>query len=314
MRKRTRSSEPLGSRWMSDAPCSTAWATIWLTSRMTGASSADSRRSTISAGALLLVLEVGRDDVVQARQARDEACDVLAAGDRGADLLAGQQRDVVDGEDVGGVGHRDEQRAVVEEADRHRLVALGGGDRDEVRRLHVGLEDRQVEVLEAVALGDGARVAVGGQRAGLQQHVLGRLAGAPRLLDRRRRRASRSTSPRSTMTSVRKRAGPPARRGLVMPFGLGWMVFGVDGDRASGNIGLGSGSAHRGAHGLQRRRLARPEGEAQRALAYQDLETVDDAHTPLLGLCESAPFLLPCRPGPPRSRTRRAHRHRVAGP
>ena len=51
MRKRTRISVPCGSRWMSDAPCSTAWATIWLTSRMTGASSADSRRSTISAGA-----------------------------------------------------------------------------------------------------------------------------------------------------------------------------------------------------------------------------------------------------------------------
>ena len=67
------------------------------------------------------------------------------------------QRDVVDREDVRRVGHRDEQRALVEERDRHRLVALGGRDRDEVRRGHVDLEDAEVEVVEAVALGDGAR-------------------------------------------------------------------------------------------------------------------------------------------------------------
>ncbi len=50
MRKRTRISPPSGSKWMSDAPCSTAWATIECTSLMTGASSADSTRSTTSAG------------------------------------------------------------------------------------------------------------------------------------------------------------------------------------------------------------------------------------------------------------------------
>ena len=50
MRKRTRRSLPSGSRWTSDAPCSTAWAMTWLTSLMTGWSSALSRRSTISAG------------------------------------------------------------------------------------------------------------------------------------------------------------------------------------------------------------------------------------------------------------------------
>ena len=61
--------------------------------------------------ALLLLLEAGRlDDVVQAREARDEGADVLARGDRGAHLVAGHQRDVVDGEDVGRVGHGHEQR------------------------------------------------------------------------------------------------------------------------------------------------------------------------------------------------------------
>ena len=49
-RKRTRISSPSGSKWTSDAPCSTAWATIECTSLMTGASPADSRRSTTSAG------------------------------------------------------------------------------------------------------------------------------------------------------------------------------------------------------------------------------------------------------------------------
>ena len=48
MRKRTRIEPSSGSKWMSEVPCSTAWAMIWLTSLMTGASSADSRRSTIS--------------------------------------------------------------------------------------------------------------------------------------------------------------------------------------------------------------------------------------------------------------------------
>ena len=47
-RKRTRSSLPSGARCTSEAPRSTAWAMIPLTSLMIGASSAVSRRSTIS--------------------------------------------------------------------------------------------------------------------------------------------------------------------------------------------------------------------------------------------------------------------------
>ena len=41
------------------------------------------------------------DDMVHARQARDQPEDVLAARDGGADLLAGEQRDVIHREHVG---------------------------------------------------------------------------------------------------------------------------------------------------------------------------------------------------------------------
>ena len=59
---------------MSEAPCSTAWAMIPLTSLMIGASSADSRSSTTSAPLSSSSSKLADcDDVVQARQARDEA-------------------------------------------------------------------------------------------------------------------------------------------------------------------------------------------------------------------------------------------------
>ena len=47
-RKRTWKPSVSGSKWTSDAPCSTAWAMIERTSLMVGASSADSRSSTRS--------------------------------------------------------------------------------------------------------------------------------------------------------------------------------------------------------------------------------------------------------------------------
>ena len=57
---------------------------------------------------LLLLDEGGLHDVVEARQARDERGDVLARGDRRADLVAAHHRDVVDREHVRRVGHRDD--------------------------------------------------------------------------------------------------------------------------------------------------------------------------------------------------------------
>ena len=85
------------------------------------------------------------------------------------------------------------------------------------------------------------------------------------------------------MTSVRKRAGPPARRGWVMPFELCSLRYGREGG-GFWHAGLGSG-AHRGAHRVERR-LRPVQTEAQRALADQDLEAVDNARAPLLRLCD----------------------------
>ena len=80
---------------------------------MTGASAADSRRSTISAP-VVLVDRLGDHDLVEGVQALDERGDVLLGRDGRAHLVAAHERDVVDGEDVARVDHRDQQRAVVE--------------------------------------------------------------------------------------------------------------------------------------------------------------------------------------------------------
>ena len=182
-RKRTRTSRPSGARWMSEAPRSTAWATIWLTSLTTGASSEVSCRATTSPSSSSTI-SPSPDDVFEAVQARYERGDVVRGRDRDAHLVAGHDRDVVDREHVRGVGHRDQQRALVGEGDRHRLVALGDRRVDEVRRRHVHLEDAEVEVVEAVALGERAREPVLGERAVLEQHPLGRSAGRARALER----------------------------------------------------------------------------------------------------------------------------------
>ena len=56
------------------------------------------------------------DDVAEARQTRDHRLDVLVRRDRLTDLVAGHDRDVVDRDDVRRVGHRHEQRPLVDEA------------------------------------------------------------------------------------------------------------------------------------------------------------------------------------------------------
>jgi hypothetical protein len=129
-------------------------------------------------GALFLLLLVRRrlDHVVQPRQARDQRADVLARGDGGAHLVAGHQRDVVDGEHVGRVGHRDEQRPVADELHRHGVVALGRRRGDQVGRPHVDVEDGEVEVVQPVALRDRAGEPVLRERARLQQDLLGQRA------------------------------------------------------------------------------------------------------------------------------------------
>ena len=80
---------------------------------------------------------------------------------------------------------------------------------DQVHGGEIGLVDRQVDVVEAEALGDRSRELVGAERAGLEQHLLGRPAGGLRLLDRGVDALARAGSPSSTMTSEMKREPPP---------------------------------------------------------------------------------------------------------
>ena len=130
MRNRTRRSCSVGSRWMSDARSWIAWVISRLTYLTIGASSTISltleRSSSSSCGVQDAgeVVEVGVGAVV----AVDGGGDVGAGGDDRLDVHAGQRPDVVDGEDVGRVGHRDQQLAVLE-ADRHRGVAAADGAR-----------------------------------------------------------------------------------------------------------------------------------------------------------------------------------------
>jgi hypothetical protein len=71
-------------------------------------------------------------------------------------------------------------------------------------------------VVEAVALGESAREVLGAEQALLDQTRSG-------IVPKRRASSiaattrSRATKPRSTMTSVRQRAGPPGWRGFVIP-------------------------------------------------------------------------------------------------
>jgi hypothetical protein len=125
----------------------------------------------------LVLLDRLLDHVVEAIEACDQRQHVLAGGHRGPHLHTDHDRHVVDRQDVGRVDHRHQDRALVDERHRHRLVALGGGGRDRVGRPHVDLEDRQVEMVEAVALGRSASQLVPGERALLLEQLLG---GPPR--------------------------------------------------------------------------------------------------------------------------------------
>ena len=86
---------------------------------------------------LLFLVDDVLDRLVHPREPREQQVEVLDGGGRGPDAPAGHHADVVDREHVRGVGHRQQQRAVVGEADGHRLVALGGLDADQVDGAHV---------------------------------------------------------------------------------------------------------------------------------------------------------------------------------
>ena len=86
--------------------------------------------------------------VVQSPQLGDLVEDVLLGGDGRLDVVAGEDAQVVDGEDVGRIDHRHQEGVVVDVADRDGGVAAGvllgdeaggrGIDRDlgEVEKVH----------------------------------------------------------------------------------------------------------------------------------------------------------------------------------
>ena len=131
---------------------------------------------------LLLLLDRLGDRGLERVEAADQGLDVVLGGDRDAAVEPGHHLDVVDREDVGRVGHRQQQRLLVDVADRHRPVAAGGAVGEQVRRAHVDLVGAEVDVVEAVALGDRAGELVGVDHALLEQQRLRRAAGgcAPR--------------------------------------------------------------------------------------------------------------------------------------
>jgi hypothetical protein len=84
----------------------------------------------------------------------DEGLDVLGRGHRPAHLVVGGHRYVVESEQVGRVGGGHQQGAVAQEGDRDRPVAAGPSGVDQRGGALIDLEDVQVHVVEAVALGE----------------------------------------------------------------------------------------------------------------------------------------------------------------
>ena len=168
---------------------------------------------------VLLVVEVEQHGgVLGVLEALEQPLDVLAGGDRRADLVARHDGDVVDREHVGGVRHRDQQRAVGHERDRDGLVALDGRRGHELGGVGVDLVVAQRDVIEAEALGDRPPELVLGDRALGQEHPLGRRSGGMGLVDGRVHH--RPLDELEVDEDVRQHAAGAAatRRGRYAPF------------------------------------------------------------------------------------------------
>ena len=207
-------------------------------------------------GEIVLLFAFGHrfaDGALQGVEARDQVLDVFIGGDRDAAVERGRDLDVVDGEDVGRVGHRDQQGPLVDEADRKRTVAAGGVDRDQVGGGHVDLVHGEVDVLEPVALGDRPRELVAVDQAPFEKQVLGGATRVAPFFDRlrgavlgdiaeldedvgdeaggtaagaRRRQARRARHRRGDRRGLDRR-GESGRRGRVTVLGDGTQVRGV---------------------------------------------------------------------------------------
>ena len=125
-----------------------------------------------------------RDGRVKRVEPADQRLDVL--GRRDGDPAHGTRDhlDVVDRDHVRRVGHREQHGVVGQEANRHGVVAAGGGRRDQVGGADVNLVGVEVEVEEAVALGDGAGELIRVDHPLLEKQRLGRAPRRPGFLDR----------------------------------------------------------------------------------------------------------------------------------
>ena len=123
------------------------------------------------------------------------------------DAAAGRTRrpviiaDVVDRQHVGRVGHRQQQRAVVGEADGHRLVALGGLGAEQVDGAHVEVEGARGR--RSPGRSARPRRARAGRGAARPRSTSTRPVGRPcaRAVATASSTVSRSANPRSTTTS-----------------------------------------------------------------------------------------------------------------
>ena len=186
-RKRTRRSLPSGDRCTSEAPCSTAWATMPLTSLMIGASSAVSCRSTTSAAPPSSSSSTTVDWTTSSRRVRrvTRPGDVLARGDGRAHVVARHQRDVVDGQDVGRVGHGDHERVLAREGDG-RPPRSAWRPRAESRLAAAMSTPKAVRSRWSSPLRSAIERASASwrDRPPLEQHLLGRGRGRARRVDR----------------------------------------------------------------------------------------------------------------------------------
>ena len=117
-----------------------------LACRLTSASSSSASSSPSSTASLTALCRVLRRPISASMSS--SAATATRQSSAGGDL------DVVDREHVGRVRHRDQQGLLVDEADRQRAVAARRVDRDQVGGRHVDLVGGEVDVVEAVALGD----------------------------------------------------------------------------------------------------------------------------------------------------------------
>ncbi len=158
---------------------------IECTSLITGASSADSRRSTTSSASWgLALLDRVLDRILVAVHPGDQALDVLLEATAGLTSRLGQHRDVVDRQHVGRIGHRQQQRVLIDVGDRDRAVALRHGCGQQVHGRHVDLEHAEVEMIEPIALRDRAGQLLRRDGVCVEQHPFRSHPAGARFLDR----------------------------------------------------------------------------------------------------------------------------------